>query len=67
MQLRHKPDPTKASTTTPTTETAIHSGRSKLNHVNLEPVQSQRTDREGIARPSARRHYKSVEAASHQD
>ena len=66
MQLRCEPDPTKAFKATPKTETAIHSGKSKLNHENLEPVQSKGADTEGIARFSARRDYKLVEAVSHQ-
>ena len=57
MQLRHKTDPTKAFKAMPTTENAICSGRSKLNHENMEHVQSQ---------GAARRNYKSVEAVSQQ-
>ena len=66
MQLGHKPDPTKASKATLTTETSICSNRSKLNHESMEPVQSQGEDSQGITRSSARRDYKSVETVSHQ-
>ena len=44
MQLRQNPDPPKASKATLTTETAICSGKNKLNDEDLGPVRSLGTD-----------------------